>query len=587
MDALVYEGSPLADIVEGDATPFQTPQSPRAPPQQYAPRGLPRLQNPLHFIRCQARLLTDSSEAPFLERFRYIIVASQLLTHNAEPRGQKSADDATTALPFSLRGAYVIVSLSFSFAWLLSWLRARLKRPAKIESSEAALFVLVAVSLSVCLVVTARRQYLKFVRQSALAAASRLVSESQDFDSSTSAALRYIQEIEVVAKGYDLSHPLPPVSRLDEKYALQQCRELRAVIAKSLTTGIAQFVHFHNQLQLLVDRAELDTYYHIYELSSESFAETINYANELSVEARDSLRQLRFLFELHAVARRFFLVDLLAVKAFPLWSDVARWRKVAQILQTIAEDSLQMLQALRLAQHREESFADHPLATSLQGDTWPARPADSPGTLENAHLKAQMRRLDTLVLAIRALNAKAKIARDDVAGLLTTTSPGETAVSASTAKHYDALGSELRSILVEWEQGRNAMLAASEPDPKSPLPGSIPRTPISPSPSLGGLTMVDGGPAEALRLLNGDDDSDSLSLSGLGGEVFEAVAKPRKRMSPALTREEKIAKLQEDRRKRATLQEQADTTTNMLRELQMVIKHRPSLSRPVTRVSSP
>ncbi|RMZ86919.1 hypothetical protein DV736_g5857, partial [Chaetothyriales sp. CBS 134916] len=585
MDALVYEGSPLADIVEGDATPFETPQSPQAPPQQYAPRGLPRLRNPIHFIRHQARLLTDSSEARFLERFRYVIVASQLLTHDAEPRGQKAADEPTTSLSFSLRGAYVIVWLSFSFAWLLSWLKTRLNTPAKIEWSEVALFMLIAISLSVCLVVTARRQYLKFVRQSALTAASRLVSESLSFDSSTSAALRYIQEIEVVAKGYDLSNPLPPVSRLDEKYALQQCRELRTVVAKSLTTGIAQFVHFHNQLQSLVDPADLDTYYHIYELSSESFAETVNYANELSVEGRDSLRQLRFLFELHAVARRFFLVDLLAVKAFPFWSDVARWRKVAQILQGIADDSLQMLQALRLAKLREESFADNPLATSLQDDSLPSLPTDSSATSENQNLKAQMRRLDTLVLAIRALNAKAKIARDEIAGHLAA-SPVESTVSTSTAKHYDALGSELRSILVEWEQGRNTMLAASEPDQRSPLPCSIPRTPISPSPSLGGLTMVDGGPAEALRLLNGDDDSDILSVCGLGGEVFEAVAKPRKRMSPALTREEKIAKLQEDRRKRATMQEQAETTTNMLRELQMVIKHRPSLSRPVNRVPS-
>ena len=91
--------------------------------------------------------------------------------------------------------------------------------------------------------------------------------------------------------------------------------------------------------------------------------------------------------------------------------------------------------------------------------------------------------------------------------------------------------------------------------------------------------MVDGGPGDALRLLNGEDDTTQGSLQDtLDEEVFEAVAKPRKRMSLAFSREEKMAKLQEDRRKRATLQEQAETTTNMLRELQLVIKHRPSPS---------
>ena len=88
--------------------------------------------------------------------------------------------------------------------------------------------------------------------------------------------------------------------------------------------------------------------------------------------------------------------------------------------------------------------------------------------------------------------------------------------------------------------------------------------------------MVDGSPADALRLLTGEDDPDWGQQKGsLDEEVFEAVARPRGRMSLALSREEKIAKLQQDRKKRATLQEQAETTTNMLRELQMVIKHRP------------
>jgi hypothetical protein len=42
-----------------------------------------------------------------------------------------------------------------------------------------------------------------------------------------------------------------------------------------------------------------------------------------------------------------------------------------------------------------------------------------------------------------------------------------------------------------------------------------------------------------------------------------------------MTREEKLAKMQEDRRKRATIQEGRAVTTNMLRELETVIKHRP------------
>jgi hypothetical protein len=93
-----------------------------------------------------------------------------------------------------------------------------------------------------------------------------------------------------------------------------------------------------------------------------------------------------------------------------------------------------------------------------------------------------------------------------------------------------------------------------------------------------------------LKLLNGEaGDESGLDSSIPDEEIFEAVVKPqpRKRMSMGvnMTREEKIAKMQEERKKRATLQDQADTTTSMLRELQMVIKHRPP-QRQNTRVTS-
>jgi hypothetical protein len=99
------------------------------------------------------------------------------------------------------------------------------------------------------------------------------------------------------------------------------------------------------------------------------------------------------------------------------------------------------------------------------------------------------------------------------------------------------------------------------------------------------MTVVDGGPAEAFKLLNGEGQGNT-EMASLDEEVFEAVAMPRQRMSWApMSREEKLSKLQEDRRKRATLQEQAETTTTMLRELQMVIKHRP-MARSDARITS-
>ena len=110
------------------------------------------------------------------------------------------------------------------------------------------------------------------------------------------------------------------------------------------------------------------------------------------------------------------------------------------------------------------------------------------------------------------------------------------------------------------------------------------RSPLSPAYSLGGLTAVDSSPSDALRVLNGEDlGRSSLDAAASDEEIFEAIALPRQRSS--MTREEKIARMKEDRQKRATFHEKADANNNMLRELETVIKLRPR-GRTTSRVPS-
>jgi hypothetical protein len=63
------------------------------------------------------------------------------------------------------------------------------------------------------------------------------------------------------------------------------------------------------------------------------------------------------------------------------------------------------------------------------------------------------------------------------------------------------------------------------------------KSPLSPTFSLGGLTVVGSSPRDALKVLNGDDRShSSLETSGSDEEIFEAIAAPRQRSQ--LSREE-------------------------------------------------
>lgn len=381
------------------------------------------------------------------------------------------------------------------------------------------------------------------------------------------------------------SNPLPPVSRLEDKQAASCCREIRSTLGDTLTASIIRSVEAHNAIQPFVRDLDLQRYHDIYEVSMQDYTDAVAFANDSPVDIRDSLKELRFLYRLHVIARKVLLCDLLALHSGSTWYNIHLWQLVSHRLDGLDGALSQTSQQLHTAVVREEygEGRQHLGQAGAEPSTDQEAVATTP---QKRHVKAQMRRFEAVANGIRSLNAKVHLLREEIGSMLTTDDPS---LSMTITGHYEQLGAELRNALVEWERGRNTMFLnlGTDPDRRLSRASSGIRSPASPSPSsLGGLTMVDGGPAEALKLLNGGDERSSSDGAGLDEEVFEAIALPRKRMSWApMSREEKLNKLQEDRRKRQTMQEHADNTTNMLRELQMVIKHRP-LARSDTRITS-
>ncbi|KAJ9656766.1 hypothetical protein H2198_004770 [Neophaeococcomyces mojaviensis] len=577
MDALVYEDSPLAHYLEGQAIPCDIPRDPTPPPSSFAP---PNFKERIQSIRKGANSIQPTSSEQILEQFRYIIVASHLLSDEAPPR---PAENETRERDQSLlHGAVATAVLSFVAAWTLHWLRSRKSTLRSLTWIELSTYCLAAFCVGVALLLFSRRQYSTYVQKAAAASLTRLVNQSHAFDSTASRTLRFIQEVELVARGYDLGSTLPPISRLEDQKAIRRCQNLRSELVTTLTLLITLYVESHNVLQSYVIQQDLQQYHDIYEISLAEYSDAIKVANESTEEAKSSLKELRFALRLHAVARKAFLCDLLALRTTSGWHRVRQWRAVLAILREIEEETFSRHQSVSTKLHNEE-FGWETDQRRAGRDSLSLSPnVSTPSPSESRQYKMQMRRFEDVAYSIRALNAKIHILKEEISGL-TSAHTDEAVISAALSKHYEALGTDIRALQYDWERGRNAMLlSVSTNDYRSPRASSLsPRSPMSPSPSLGGFTVVDGGPAEALRLLNGDDRSSRSSDGTLyDEEVFEAVSKPlpRKRMSMSagLTREEKIAKLNQDRRKRATMQEQADTTTSMLRELQMVIKHRPN-----------
>lgn len=154
-----------------------------------------------------ASRIDQADNSKFLERFRYTIVASQLLAghvgfgQNPFPKNGPDAtggaqDDGIPPDPAVLASVAGTILASFSAAWIAA---------GGYESLTRRRIVLLAVTLAAMALVGPvyfKRQWLRFRRDQSLAEVSSFVSMSQDLDSATGAAMSLIQEVELVSRGY-------------------------------------------------------------------------------------------------------------------------------------------------------------------------------------------------------------------------------------------------------------------------------------------------------------------------------------------------------------------------------------------------
>ena len=192
-------------------------------------------------------------------------------------------------------------------------------------------------------------------------------------------------------------------------------------------------------------------------------------------------------------------------------------------------------------------------------------------------MKSQLRKLASLSHGIRGLQAKMHLLRDDSERALDQ-SNDSSAIGFNVLEQYDSIGSDLRNLMQEWQDGRSALVTSlNKNEHRRSQSQSGLLAPPSPTLSLGGLTAVEGGSPDALKALNGYPRSprsrSSTATSSSGEEVFEAVGLPRPRS--LLTREERLAKMKEDRVRQALAKGKAEANNHMLKELETVIRLRP------------
>lgn len=199
----------------------------------------------------------------------------------------------------------------------------------------------------------------------------------------------------------------------------------------------------------------------------------------------------------------------------------------------------------------------------------------SPLTPGRERWRSQLHKLNGLGTGIRGLQAKLQLLRDESNRALDDSSD-ISELGPHLMLQYESIGTDLKELMAAWEEGKAALALGIDRNEKRL---STMSTLVSPTTSLSGLTTVgeEGNAAAALKALTGEATTPELEAEA-EPEMFEAVAQPARQRS-TLTRDERIAKMKEDREQKAQARQRMDATRGMLRELETVINLRPPRSR--------
>lgn len=192
-------------------------------------------------------------------------------------------------------------------------------------------------------------------------------------------------------------------------------------------------------------------------------------------------------------------------------------------------------------------------------------------------VESHVRRINAMSTGIRSLQAKLYLLREESTRALATPNSEEelSELSASLRDQYEGLGADLQALLQAWESGKHALTKditnqAHRISRSSSISEDGHRRPPSSGsglPSVSEIPLPLSPPAT-------EDGSDDMNADD---EVFEAISSPRLRQRSTMSREERITKMHDERDRFARQREKQELGTNMVRELQSVMKLRPQI----------
>ena len=522
----------------------------------------------IHQARISDQLLGPSSEG-ILEQFRYNIITSQLLNSRPTSHGYRPRNQAALARQpvFSADGAsHTVAGLAgtAAIAYLVAWLAHQMRSFAFRQTKpwQALLISCIVLSAGIAAFFLIKRHWLAYARKRLIAQTSEFATHAQAFDAASGAAMQLVQEVELVSRGYRISSPMPPASRLEDYNQIKRCVRLRRALKRTGMTLLKAYSDCYNEVKQFAVQVDFERYCDIYEITRSDLEDAATFKDSQDDEDEESLKSMQLTLQRVYLVRKIFLCALLAVSPGNAF-EVAQWNTIADGLCQLSSKSFNSASTVDSILSEDSN--------SINPET--PREASSP---TRERVRTQLRKFTTLSQGIRELQAKIYLLREESDAALTSTDD-IIGLGPRLLEQYDSFGADLRNLVQEWEEGRRSLASSITKHEHraslSPQGLSFSRSTTPSSP--GARTATGGSPAEALKILNGEM-TPSMIADSSDEELFEAIALPRARVM--LTREERIARMREDREQQAMIRQSTDASRHMVKELETVIKlrNRPS-----------
>ncbi|GAW19952.1 hypothetical protein ANO14919_094450 [Xylariales sp. No.14919] len=615
METHVDEGSPLSNYLEAtgereEEWDWQGPETrehdvspPLTPPRDFAPRGLAkvrwkfrdRLAKPmqvdlpdlpshtdlnnnvfpvLEVFRLLLETVTSSIDHArsigFLERLRLAIVQSQLLD-NPLALGYQSLTEPTVSQPpaesnfhgLTASGVMAAAVFGFCLASLIRWYSLGGFLP-----TWKRLLVSVAFTVILLHIVRAyiRREILRNIQRQGLVESASFFALSRDYDCANSVALNFIMEVELVARGYRLSTPIPPISRLEKNGQNVKCVQLRHAVRTSLAEVIATYYQTAFTIWGFAEQTELLQLQSQYQFTVADVVERFQLFSNSDTESGEKLQSLKDSAYLFHDIRKVFLGGLLALHISGKDADRLRFTTVLEAFKELNSVTRQAYTRVK------DVLAEH----DYQVNQLPKAPK-SPLSPNHDRWQHQVRRLGSMTMNIRSVQAKLHLLQEESSKALNEAND-ITEMGPLFMAQYDSIGQDLRDLMEAWQSGKKALQSGINRNEKRI--SSIGSIMASPTSTMSGRTIAgdesstdehEPGVEDALRKLTGDVPPTTEP------EIFEAISVPRPRSM--LTREERIVRMREDRKTKDIARAKADAYRGMVRELEGVLGKKGSRGR--------